>query len=354
MNIIHIVSNKVWGGGERYALDLCRAQESDGHSVAVITRGYEEVDAPFRAAGFTPGHLVLGGAWDFITPIRLAGVLNRLEAPVVLHVHNFKDARMAVHARRLMVDPGKVRVVVTRHLVRPAKTGRADKALYDALDAIVFVSNTALEGFLESKPEVDAGKLHVVPNAVVAPSLQREEPEHPTILFCGRIAPEKGLSTLIDAFARLPLELDARLVVAGSGKGPDVMPLVKRARAEGLAHRIEWLGHVQNVWPHIASATIGVVPTIATEACGLSALEMMSVGVPVVASRKGGLAEIIEDGVDGHLFEAGNSGELARILEDLLTHPAELKRLGEAGAGKVAKTYAYPSFYHRIMDIYRS
>ena len=51
MNIIHLVSNKVWGGGERYVLDLCRYMSAQGHSVAVVSRGIGAVDAPFRAAG---------------------------------------------------------------------------------------------------------------------------------------------------------------------------------------------------------------------------------------------------------------------------------------------------------------
>ncbi len=57
MNIIHLVSNKVWGGGEQYVLDLCCRLEADGNSVAVITRGIDAVDKPFAKAGFTPGHL---------------------------------------------------------------------------------------------------------------------------------------------------------------------------------------------------------------------------------------------------------------------------------------------------------
>ena len=353
MNVLHIVSNKVWGGGERYALDLCRAQASDGHSVAVVTRGYDEVDTPFIQAGFTPGHLVLGGVWDFITPIRLAGVLNRMDAPVVVHTHNFKDARIAVHARRLMRDPAKVKVVVTRHLVRAAKTDKSDVQLYNSLDGIIFVSETAKKGFLASKPEVDMSKLHVVPNAIVAPKMPRQEPEHPTILYAGRIAPEKGLATLVDAFAKLPPELDARLVVAGSGKGPDVMPIVKRSRAEGVDHRVKWLGHVHDVWPHIAAATVGVVPSIGVEAFGLTALEMMSQGVPVAASRLGGPLEIITENQDGRFFTPGNADELARVLEEMLSDPAKLKKMGEAAREKVEHDYAYPTFYHRIMNIYR-
>ncbi len=64
MNIVHLVCNKVWGGDERYVLDLCRRSAEAGHSVAVITRGARSVDAPFTAAGFAPGHLPLRGVLD--------------------------------------------------------------------------------------------------------------------------------------------------------------------------------------------------------------------------------------------------------------------------------------------------
>ena len=92
MNIIHLVSNKVWGGGEQYVLDLCCRLEADGNSVAVITRGIDAVDKPFAKAGFTPGHLPLGGVFDFISASRLSRVLDSMPDAVV-HVHNFKDAR---------------------------------------------------------------------------------------------------------------------------------------------------------------------------------------------------------------------------------------------------------------------
>ena len=97
MNIIHLISNKVWGGGERYALDLCRALEQRGHSTAVITRkGHPEVDAPFVRAGIAVGHLPLRGAIDILSPLILSRILDRMETPVAIHVHNFKDAVVAL------------------------------------------------------------------------------------------------------------------------------------------------------------------------------------------------------------------------------------------------------------------
>ena len=152
MNIIQLISNKTWGGGERYALDLSRALADAGHSVGVITRRCEAVDGSFTAAGLTPGHLPLGGMLDLFSPLQLARILNRIAGPVVVHCHNFKTARTAVWARRLAHKPGNVKIVVTRHLARPAGTGKADTDLYRALDAIIFVSETARKAFLSTNP----------------------------------------------------------------------------------------------------------------------------------------------------------------------------------------------------------
>lgn len=167
LNIIHLVSNKVWGGGERFVLDLAKRCTADGHSVAVITRGKEAVDSRFIEAGFTPGKLPLGGIFDFVSPSRLAHILDCLTEPVIIHVHNFKDARTALKAKHLCRHPENVRIVATRHLVKPAKRGKSAAELYNALDAIVFESKAGLEGFLSSSPEVDPSRLSVLPLGIV-------------------------------------------------------------------------------------------------------------------------------------------------------------------------------------------
>lgn len=357
MNVVQIVSNKVWGGGERYVLDLCRALEADGHSVAVITRGRRAVDSVFEAAGFTPGRLPLGGIFDFVSPGRLAAVLDRMSAPVVVHVHNFKDARTAVAARRMMHEPGKVRIVVTRHLVRPGKTDRSSTALYGAVDAIVFVSKLARDVFMSTSPRVDESKIRVIHNAVVAPTdiVPAGKPaDELRIVYAGRICDEKGVDVLVRAMSNLTDIPGLRLAIAGTGTPRDVERLSRLASMLGVADRIDLLGHVADVWPLLASADIAVLPSIAREAFSLTILEYLASGLPVVSSDNGSQPEIISDGINGLLVPSGNDKALADALRRLASDAGLRKKMGAAARRTYEEKASYPVFYSRITDVYSS
>lgn len=353
MNIIHLVSNKVWGGGEQYVLDLCRHLDADGHSVAVITRGIDAVDAPFVRAGFTPGHLPLGGVFDFISASRLAGVLDSIAPPVVVHVHNFKDARTAVRARRMMRNPAGTRIVATRHLVKAGKTDSASTALYHYIDAIAFVSQTALDAFLASKPTVDRDKLCVIHNAVSDKGGVRplDKPEGEVrVVYAGRLAAEKGIEKLIEAVPSFPSCV--RLHVAGSGKANYEIALRRYASAAGVTDRVVWHGYMADPSPLMASADIGVVPTIACEAFGLTVVEFMQQGVPVVATGNGGPREIISDGTDGILVPPGDAGAISRAVSMLAGDKAMRDKMAAEARKKVADKFAYDKFYKEILKLY--
>lgn len=353
MNVVHLVSNKVWGGGERYALDLCRRLAADGHGVAVITRGFAAVDKPFADAGFEPGHLPLGGLFDFISPSRLSKVLDTLEGPIVLHVHNFKDARTAVAARRLMHSPERVRIVVTRHLAKPGKSDRASAELYNALDKIVFVSQTARDVFMSGKPRVDNGRVVVIPNAIVAgeavEALPRVDDEF-RLVYAGRLAQEKGIEVLLEALSHMPARV--MLHVCGSGQ-PSYERLLRRyAHILGVDGRVVWHGHLADPLPLMASADAGVVPTVATEAFGLAVLEFMSCGVPVVATAAGGPGEIITDGVDGLLFAPGDASALAAAVARICSDTSFRDALARNCRDTFNRRYNYEVFYSQMLDIY--
>lgn len=358
LNVIHLVSNRVWGGGERYVLDLCRALEADGHSAAVITRAFKDVDARFAEAGFKPGHLPLRGAIDPVSPWLLARILNRTASPVVVHVHNFKDAGTAVRARRLMRDPSKVRVVVTRHLVKAASTRASDIYIYRSLDAIVFVSELARREFLSTAPDVDPDRLRVIHNAVTVPEAlpvrAESAPDSPLrLLYLGRIVPEKGLDILVDALAELDSTDRAwTLEVAGEGPAKYVMPLMRRCNDLGLGDRVEWLGPVDDIWPVISRADVGVLPTRAREAFGLSLLEFMHGGAAVVSTDNGAQPEIIDSGTDGILVPPEPSA-LSDALRRLAADRKLVCGLADAGRRKAADTFGYDRFYQQMLALYR-
>lgn len=352
VNVIHLISNPVWGGGERYALDLCKSLREHGNSVAVITRGKAAVDEPFKAAGFEPGHLPLGGIFDFVSPVLLAKVFNRINAPVTVHVHNFKDAATAIRAKNLCRTPSAVRIIATRHLVKAAKTGRSSQSLYNALDAIVFVSKTALDAFMSTSPQVDTAKLHVIPNAIV-PFEARTEAKNEgelRLVFAGRLTPEKGIEKLMEAFACLPE--NAVLHIAGTGRGGYVQSLAKYGGHLGIDSRIVWHGHVADPHPLMASADIGVVPSQAIESFGLTVLEFMHCGVPVVTTSYGGPAEIITNGVDGLVADCTDSKELGRSLMTLAGDAALRRDMGDKAAQTARTRFAYSNFYSSITALY--
>lgn len=354
MNIVHIISNKVWGGGERYALDLCTALATDGHSVAVICRHYPAVLRPFEQAGIAVGTLPLGGVLDLISPVRLSSVLGRMEAPVVVHVHNFKDAATAARARRLMREPGNVKIVCTRHLVKPGKDSRSARTLYDDLDAIIFVSELARQEFIKGCPGVDRRKLHVVYNSILPPDpapVGRRPGDPFRFVYTGRISPEKGITTLIEAMSRLS-DLNINLTICGTGRARDVLPLQRLADNLGLSERIKWAGHVADIYARISRADCGVLPTTAREAFGLSVIEFMSQGVPVISTDNGAQPEIITPDHDGLLVPPGDAAALAEAMRRT-TESNTARQLGDNALSTFRNRFSYPRFYTQILSIYR-
>lgn len=355
MNIIHIVSNKVWGGGERYVLDLCQALRADGHTPLVISRNYQPVTELFRNAGFLAAIMPMRGVAGIFAPVNIASFVNKLEGDTLIHVHNFKDAEIALQARKLAKNPEKIKVVATRHLVKPAGTSSSKTKTYSGLDAIIFVSKLALDEFLSSNPTVDRSKLHVVHNSVaMEPLTTKKSVSRPVrLIFSGRIVPEKGLDTLLRALAELK-DLDWRLAVCGTGRGPDVMPLVRSARSLEINDRIDWKGHIDNVADELREAHIAVMPSRWAEPFGLAAVEALSQRCALVATNNGAQAEFLTDGSTALLVRPDSPAELAAAIRKLIESPALTERLAEKGAEHFANNLSYSKFYDKTLRIINS
>ena len=357
MHIIHLVSNNTWGGGEQYVLDLARAMVAEGHRIEIVSRNVPEVVDRFTASGLAPvAKLPLRGAIDFLSAVRLSSRLRRCDEAIV-HVHNFKDAIVATRARALSGND-RVRVVLTRHLVKEGRTSSIYRDLYERLDAVIFVSQLARDEFLCSNPPIAPEKLYVVHNSIVVP---RSAPvpsdipatDVPVIMHHGRISPEKGLGVLFDALARIA-DLPWRLRIAGEGKAADVGPLKQQTVRLGIADRVEWLGFRPDVHAIIPTAAIGVVPSTWREPFGLAVLDYMAHGVPVVTTDNGAQPEYLTSGTDALLVPPSDPEALADALRTLLSDGNLRTRIGRAGADTFAGKLSYPNFLRRINEIYRS
>lgn len=179
-----------------------------------------------------------------------------------------------------------------------------------------------------------------------------------TLLFVGRLVELKGVAYLIEAAARLRGRVAARLVVVGIG--PDRRRLETLARSLGVADVVEFRDKVPDAELQQAYATtdVLVLPSILdargdTEGLGVVLLDAMSCGIPVIASRVGGIPDIIVDGESGVLVPPADAGALADAIERLARDPAYARRLGEGGRARVQTHFTWDAIVGQWEVAYR-
>lgn len=244
----------------------------------------------------------------------------------------------------------------------------------DSSDHLVFVSRYLADRFAARRPDcrsrstvihnaVDVGVWHPdLRNAPQTRSLRERYGlrEGRTILFVGRISPEKGIDRLLDAFALVHHFLpDTRLVVVGSPmfdavREDDYSRWIK-ARASGLADAVVFTGYVEPALiPHyFAAADLTVVPSLWGEPFGKVVIESMAVGVPVIGSRRGAIPEIITHERDGMLVdEPEDASVLAHRIIERLENDTWRKEAGRASRQTVIDRFASPTRLSRVREFY--
>jgi glycosyltransferase involved in cell wall biosynthesis len=199
--------------------------------------------------------------------------------------------------------------------------------------AVTIVVPSAYQREIAAGWGLDRSRIHVLTNPAPPPRDVEAEPLGPgTFVFVGRLTPAKALGTAIDAFARLP---DARLVVVG--EGPERPRLEALAAASDAAGRIEFRGsRSRDDALEIVAGAVASVLSSDYENLPHSAVEALSVGVPVVATAVGGVPEVVHDGENGLLVPPGRPDELAAALRRVLEEDGLRDRLAAAAKPSVA------------------
>ena len=171
------------------------------------------------------------------------------------------------------------------------------------------------------------------------------------IAMVGRlVSAQKGQDLLLRAMPEIRRQCpEALLLIAGDG--PDRAALESLAQELGLGAAVRFLGRRDDVPALLAASDVVAVPSVVAEAFGLTALEGMAAGRPVVAFASGGLPELVRDGETGILVPTGDAAGLARAIRQLLTEPALRDRLGAAGR-RVAAGFTTEARVAALSDIY--
>jgi glycosyltransferase involved in cell wall biosynthesis len=349
------------GGLESHVFTLCRELVRRGHRVTMLTsrsrRGLPRRDVidgievrrvwiPSRTpAGWiahsvasTPVHYRLAGAADVLhaqdfaaaPPAWPARWRYRRRLPLVLTVHT---SHFLVRARRPLWKPILRRIVASADYILATSRELLDTALalYPHRRAQVLLNAVDTETFRRT--------------AATLPSTPRRR-----VIVPRRLFPKNGVEYLVRALPRIAARVDVEAIVIGDG--PERPRLEALATELGVADRLRFLG----AKPHgempgiLSSGEIAIIPSL-MEASSVAALEAMACGLPVAASRVGGLPEIIDESV-GTLFAPGNPDALAEAVVRILNDREGLARKGDAARRRVVDRFSLTRMVDRHVEIY--
>ena len=202
--------------------------------------------------------------------------------------------------------------------------------LFEKTNGLV-VPSTFLKNWLVNAGWL-ASKIHVIANPIS--DKIDASPNEDYIAYAGRISEEKGF----DLFIRCIEKTNLPYKIAGTNDHPNGVGVLNEEEMRGFLKKARFL----------------VTPSLCMETFGLSAAEAMLQGTPVIASELGAFPELIEDGSNGLLFEAGDINELIEKINHLWTNPAEAEAMGQRAQEKIRSHYTEKHFMERILSLYQT
>jgi glycosyltransferase involved in cell wall biosynthesis/peptidoglycan/xylan/chitin deacetylase (PgdA/CDA1 family) len=245
-----------------------------------------------------------------------------------------------------------VRIGSRRGLGGPAGPRRLQRAAYRAATRMVANSQAAAAQLrAEGVPDT---KIVVIPNGIdLSRFAQHTYAPHPKrIAMVACLREEKRIDVLIAAAPRiLERHPDAEFVIVGDGRCRAELEAL--ARSTGVFERFQFLGHRDDVPVVLADADVFVLPS-ESEASPNVIIEAMAAGLPVVASRVGGIPELVGEGFTGRLVPAADRHALADALLDLLDHPERAAAFGRAARRRIEEAYSFDRMVAQFEELYES
>lgn len=382
------------GGSEKYYFELAQLLKSKGHTVGFFSMKHEENITTGDAEYFVEEIDLNTGSKLKALDVIYSQENKRLMAkaleefkPDIVHINNFQRQLSAS-----IIDAIKeknIPIVMTAHDLNPicpasimlyngevcddcitkgyaqcikkkcvkgstlkSTLGVMEKKYYDfhkvfrKIDCIISPSEF-------NKNQLVNGKLKYN-EIVVLHNFVNESERNDYVLgdyafYLGRLSKEKGILNLIEAIGDIP---DAKLLIAGDG--PERERIEAYISEHKLDGRITLLGYQNqdSIHKYITNSRFVVIPSICNENCPYSVLEAMEIGKPIVASRIGGIPELIADGENGYLYKADDINELKEKLTLLLDNDDKVNRFAQKSRELYESYYSPDSYYNELIKIY--
>jgi glycosyltransferase involved in cell wall biosynthesis len=354
IRIAHVALQLGTGGMERLLAEFSKHADRNHVSLCFVALGAGGIAANEIASDHWPVILLdrLSGLRPS-TVFSLANIFRNRQIDVV-HTHNSKPLLYAGSAARLA---GVGEIVHTCHGRRQHATARqhlAFKVACGFADRIVCVSND-IAGLCEDQ-RIGNRKIRTIPNGVDSRRFSFNGPAvDGKAVYVGRLSPEKDVASLIKATA-IAASRGSTFGLRIAGDGTCREELIALATSLGIGSKVEFLGEVQDIPALLRVASMLVLPSL-TEGMPLTVLEAMSSGLPVIATRVGGIPELVKHEVTGLLVPPGNPEHLADALLCVHNDPQRAREMGQAGRKKVQDGFevrrmvsAYESMYLEVLQ----
>jgi N-acetyl-alpha-D-glucosaminyl L-malate synthase BshA len=373
---IGITCYPTYGGSGAIATELGIALAQRGHEIHFIT--YEQ---PFRLPRFLPRiyfHEVDVGRYPLFEypPYDLALAVRMHEVVLahqldLLHVHYAIPHATSAWIAREMLQPTRpdIKVLTTLHGTDITIVGQ-DPSFFPITKFSIEKSDglTAVSRYLRAETQSAFGctgcRIEVIPN-FIDPAVYdraRYEPQLRQQINAGRkvlihvsnFRPVKRVRDVVGIYARVAKEIPSVLVMVGDG--PDRVLAEQEARALGVSDSVYFLGKLESVAPLLASSDLFLLPT-QSESFGLSALEALATGVPVIGVEAGGLPEVVRNGETGALCTAGDVEGMASAAVTILGDADRWRAMSELAAADARERFGmdavvaqYEAFYRQALS----
>ncbi|CAN5505793.1 N-acetyl-alpha-D-glucosaminyl L-malate synthase BshA [soil metagenome] len=371
---IGITCYPTYGGSGAVATELGIELARRGHEIHFIS--YAQ---PFRLPHFLERvyfHEVDVGRYPLFEyppySLALAAMMHEVairEELELLHVHYaIPHATSAWIAKQMLGDAHPIRIITTLHGTDITLVGQ-ERSFWAITRFSIARSDgiTAVSEYLKCETvrhfEVPESDIEVIPNFIDPVRYDRDsypcrkplllKRDEKLVMHISNFRPVKRVRDVVRIFAQIQRSVPARLVFVGDG--PERLNAADEARQLGVEDAILFLGKQDSVAELLACADLFLLPS-ASESFGLSALEAMASGVPVIATSVGGLLEVVEDGVTGMLAPVGATEQMGEAGVALLRDPERWREMSRAARAQAIERFGvsaivshYERYYERVL-----
>jgi len=363
MRILHIDSEKGFGGGQRQVIFLIRElKKEEKITQALAASPGSEIEKHVLAMNVSVLPLEQRNDADIFSAMRLAKYAKEFQ-PDIIHTHTARSLSMTWLARTILRMGRPPVIINTRRVAFPLKGPMARSKYRNGADFHIAISNACHDQIVQAG--VSPQRTAIIPDGIEIPeSINREETRKKLIALTGfeernliigasgNLFPVKRFDWLVDAVSMARKDVpNVRLVLFGDGEcRREIENIIKKS---GQDEAIHIAGHVDRPERFFAGLDIFAMPS-RDEGLGTSLIDAMARGVPLLASNTSGIKDVVQENVNGLMFDPDSPDDLVAKLS-MLAGNAELRRsLSDKGPAIAAEKFNITDISRKILEYYKA